>query len=444
MSLRSDQWDMRFNVDGKGEADQWVETMKMYCANKNVKYCHISGIEIGDNPSYDSYGKAHIHVALVLDNHTSRNSIIKQFAGNNDSGWYIAARDKSKSITGWVAYHAKERTKIDPTESFLFQYGKLPGNKRTITTEQKNHEEDEKTLKKYEAWQRKKYLIQHYQWELLDYEFPGFIYSSMGQSMKREIMKQSNDEHTKTLSGDLQNFIIWGPSGSGKSSSIAYLYPNCYKKQKGSQYWDGYDKTNPNHQVVWIDEMSKETLKCLTGKVDGGFEFLKELADRYAVTVDEKYTKGYKIRPKKIIITMNEHPTTLLPDRAIEVNKAALFRKFNIIYVTDWLVKNDLKLTPSGVQPTVISQFDVKPTGPSSSQKTKDNNRTYRECGTQTHSIYGQRGTGCESFSGNHRETQRLEENHGYTSLFPSRKCSPTKSSLCKILPCEGRNCTNM
>ena len=134
-------------------------------------------------------------------------------------------------------------------------------------------------------------------------------------------MKQSNDKFTQPIQGQLQNYIIWGPSGSGKSSSVALLYPNCYKKQKGSQYWDSYDKTNPDHSIVWIDEMSKETLATLTGKMDGGFEFLKELADRYPVTVDEKYTKGYKIRPKKIIITMNEHPSSLLPDRAVEVNK---------------------------------------------------------------------------------------------------------------------------
>ena len=189
-------------------------------------------------------------------------------------------------------------------------------------------------MSKAENWKRKKILIQQREWDLLDEEFPGFIYSSMGQTMKREVLKQSNDKYTKPLLGKLKNFIIWGPSGSGKSSSVALLYPNCYKKQKGTQYWDSYDKTNVDHSIVWIDEMSKETLATMTGKADGGFEFLKELADRYPVTVDEKYTKGYKIRPKTLIITMNEHPNSLLPARAIEVNKQALYRKFKILYVS--------------------------------------------------------------------------------------------------------------
>ena len=198
-------------------------------------------------------------------------------------------------------------------------------------------------------WQRRRELVAAQDWETLDQEFPGFIWSTSGQNMKRELLKQANDEFNEPLQGPLNNFIIWGPSGSGKSSSISLLYPNCYKKQKGTQYWDAYDRTNPNHAVVWIDEMSKETLKTITGRPDGGFEFLKELGDRYAVTVDEKYTKGYKIRPKMIIITMNEHPDTLLPKRGVEVNRQALYRKFKILHVTEWLKMNNLKNTQNGV-----------------------------------------------------------------------------------------------
>ena len=156
-------------------------------------------------------------------------------------------------------------------------------------------------------------MVRNQEWEKLDEEFPGFQYSGPGQTMKREIIKQLNDKHCRPISGDLKNYIIYGPSGSGKSSSVMKIWPQCYKKQKGTHFWDGYDRTNPSHKVVWIDEMSKETLQTLTGKQEGGFEFLKELGDRYAVTVDEKYTRGYKIRPSTIVITMNEHPTSLMP-----------------------------------------------------------------------------------------------------------------------------------
>ena len=55
--------------------------------------------------------------------------------------------------------------------------------------------------------------------------------------MKREVLKLVNDKYNAPLK-ELKNYIIWGPSGSGKSSSVAKLFPNCYKKQKGTQFWD--------------------------------------------------------------------------------------------------------------------------------------------------------------------------------------------------------------
>ena len=332
-SRRTDQWDIRLNVTGPRMVHEMINNLDEYIKSGSVKYIHVSGIEIGDIPGRSSYGKMHVHIALILFNYTSKRSIVNRFTVK-DHGWYIEPRDKAKPIDGWIAYHSKTRTKVDPNQTLLYKFGHLPQfrSKRTSPDSMTPFEEAKKQ-KKINDWSRKKYLMTMNDWEQLDTEFPGFVYSSMGQTMKREIMKQANDEFTKPLVGKLKNFIIWGPSGTGKSSSVALLYPNCYKKQKGSQYWDAYDKTNPDHSVVWIDEMSKETLRTFSGKQDGGFEFLKELADRYAVTVDEKYTKGYKIRPKTIIITMNEHPTSLLPERAIEINKQALFRKFKILYV---------------------------------------------------------------------------------------------------------------
>ena len=91
------------------------------------------------------------------------------------------------------------------------------------------------------AWELKKKLVRNMEWEELDNQFPGFLYSSQGQTMVRVLLKQQNGPWNAPLKGDLDNYIIWGPSGSGKSSSVALLYPDCYKKQKGTQYWDGYD-----------------------------------------------------------------------------------------------------------------------------------------------------------------------------------------------------------
>lgn len=269
LSNRSDQWDIRINLPSRKWLDAFIDELEIYCTTGSVRYLHVSGIELGDNPDFDSYGVEHVHIALVLHNYTSKRSVVRRFAPK-DQGWYIEARDKLKSLGGWYNYHTKTKTKVDG-RLILFKYGEMPLDRPKRTPTQLSERDQAKKKAKFDDWERKKFLMKGMKWDLLDEEFPGFIYSSMGQSMKRELMKQSNDEYTRPLNGRLNNYIIWGPSGSGKSSSVALLFPNCYKKQKGSQYWDSYDKTDPNHSVVWIDEMSKETLKTMTGKMDGGF-----------------------------------------------------------------------------------------------------------------------------------------------------------------------------
>lgn len=342
---RGSQWDIRLNIRSEMDVTEIHANIRRRFQTDNIVYVHVSGVE-----KSTTSGILHVHIALILRNWTSKNSIIRKYVTDPSLGFYVAVRDMTKSLEDWIAYHAKKRTKLhEESDGLQLVLGILPRQRTNSTDEERATHFQEKVSERQEQWKRRKTLVQQQEWDLLDKEFPGFIWTTAGQNMKRELMKQQNDEYNEPLQGPLNNYIIWGGSGTGKSSSISLLYPECYKKQKGSQYWDAYDKTNPNHAVVWIDEFSKETLQTMCGKPDGGFEFLKELGDRYPVTVDEKYTKGYKIRPKMVIITMNEHPDTLLPKRAVEVNKQALYRKFKIVHVNAWLTMNGLKNTPNGV-----------------------------------------------------------------------------------------------
>lgn len=343
--LRGAQWDIRLNVPTAEAVDLIIANIKNRFETDNVVFVSVSGVE-----SETESGQAHVHIALILLNWTTETSVINKYVVNRSHGYYVALRDPDQSLQEWLAYHGKARTKVDPSVPFLIQLGVLPRKRMNLSQEVKEERSVKAKTDRATQWARRKELMKKQEWDLLDEEFPGFIWSAAGQNMKRELMKQQNDEYNAPLQGPLNNWIIWGGSGTGKSSSVSLLYPQCYKKQKGTQYWDAYDKTDPNHDVVWIDEFSKETLQTLCGKADGGFEFLKELGDRYPVTVDEKYTKGYKIRPKMIIITMNEHPDSLLPKRAVEVNKSALYRKFKIVHITTWLTMNGLKNTTHGVE----------------------------------------------------------------------------------------------
>jgi predicted AAA+ superfamily ATPase len=342
---RASQWDIRINVPTDNDLNACITNIQRRYERDNIVYVHVSGVEKSTTSE-----QRHVHIALILQNRTSKNSVIRKFINNPGHGYYVAARDMTMDLYAWIEYHAKKETKVNPDgPGLILELGRLPRKRVNMTEEQREEKIKKQKSAKAEQWERRRVLVKAQDWETLDEEFPGFIWSTSGQNMKRELLKQANDEFNEPLQGPLNNFIIWGPSGSGKSSSISLLYPQCYKKQKGTQFWDAYDRTDPNHSVVWIDEFSKETLKTLCGKPDGGFEFLKELGDRYPVTIDEKYTKGYKIRPKMIVITMNEHPDSLLPKRATEVNRQALYRKFRILHVSEWLKMNGLKNTNEGV-----------------------------------------------------------------------------------------------
>lgn len=341
---RDSQWDIRVNVPTPTALSNLLAHYQEKWATGKIKYISVSGVEETNNTA------AHVHVALVLNNQTSKAAIVNQYVLMRNDGYHVQPRDRTRSFADWIAYHRKVATKKNPEELILMEYGTIPRDRRAdyLTHEQREEVQEGVRNKRYEQWKERRELLENEDFDQLDFKYPGFRWSSAGMNMQREVLKQKTTELNQPLNGPLNNYIIWGPTGTGKSSSISMLYPNAYKKQKGSQYWDGYDLTNPDHGVVWIDEFSKETLKTIAGKPDGGFEFLKELCDRYPVTVDEKYTKGYKIRPKSIIITMNEHPVSLLPARAIEINKAALFRKCKILYVDDWLKMNNLKCTTEG------------------------------------------------------------------------------------------------
>jgi hypothetical protein len=342
---RAAQWDLRINVPTADDVALVLDNVHRRFSEDNIIYCHVSGVE-----KSGVSGQRHVHIALILQNWTSKNSIIRKYILNPGHGFYVAARNTARPLEAWVEYHGKPETKEDPSTPFLLMLGTRPRTRLNSTDDERMEKKKKQRTDKQAQWERRAELVKLQDWTTLDEEFPGFIWTTQGQNMKRELLKQANDEFNEPLQGPLNNYIIWGGSGTGKSSSISYLYPECYKKQKGTQYWDAYDRTDPNHAVVWIDEFSKETLQTLCGKPDGGFEFLKELGDRYPVTVDEKYTKGYKIRPKMIIITMNEHPDSLLPKRAVEVNKKALYRKFKIVHISQWLAMNGLICTDTGVK----------------------------------------------------------------------------------------------
>lgn len=166
---------------------------------------------------------------------------------------------------------------------------------------------------------------------------------------------------------ELNNYWIWGRSGTGKSSSVHYLYPNRYMKIVSNEKWDSYNNHNPGHEVVHIEELDSFE------DIDKGMEGLaglKNKADRYPFPVRMNYgDRNLKIRPKMFIITSNFTPNQILsggdrygrPIKGLETQLEALQRKFKIIHVSQWLELNKLELKKDeNGKPIGIQSFNIE------------------------------------------------------------------------------------
>jgi hypothetical protein len=151
---RASQWDIRLNVPTEEDVSQIITNIRLRYELDNVVYVHVSGVERSSTS-----GQRHVHIALILQNRTSENSIIRKYVVNPEHGFYVVPRDMKMDIDAWIAYHAKHATKIDPNIPFLYQAGKLP-RKRVNVTEQERMERNVKQKSdKTTAWQRRHELV---------------------------------------------------------------------------------------------------------------------------------------------------------------------------------------------------------------------------------------------------------------------------------------------
>jgi len=153
-------------------------------------------------------------------------------------------------------------------------------------------------------------------------------------------------ENLKTIKGAF--IYIYGLPGTGKSSSVDFLYPDCYRKLKNNEKWDSYYPLRPGHQVVLLDEVdSYEDLEIAFGGVAG----IKEKCDIYCFPVRQNYgSRQMMINPGKMIFLSNFTPSQVFSGtnkygrrlQNLEMIVKAFYRRFLVIHISQWLEMNNL------------------------------------------------------------------------------------------------------
>lgn len=111
---------------------------------------------------------------------------------------------------------------------------------------------------------------------------------------KRTFEQISRDNNISNDTLDiLDNYWIFGPTGSGKSRGVRNLFEDSLFVKDLNKWWDGYN----GEETVLLDDVNPESMKYLAKK-------LKNWADHYPFPAEKK-GGSMIIRPKRIIVTSN-------------------------------------------------------------------------------------------------------------------------------------------
>jgi len=138
-------------------------------------------------------------------------------------------------------------------------------------------------------------------------------YYNVFKSITKDYAIPPNDLETPANHGGY-GLWLYGATGTGKSFQARGRYPGAYLKTSNNKWWDGYR----DHEFVIMDDLDK--------KHDYMCYHLKIWADRYSFIAE---TKGSSIiiRPKKIIVTSNYHPSEIWDSKS---DLDPILRRFTI------------------------------------------------------------------------------------------------------------------
>lgn len=299
-----------------------------------IKNCsEVQWIVIGEIEKEDEKGE-HYHVAIKFNRSYRKQTVLNKLLYNtnliNDRDYYLETKYTKSTVLQFIEYVIKNGVRFDT-------YGL--GNEE----ETSNVEIPKMSKVELQRLRIEKIRAGDEDW-FLENDFD-FMLGSKYAKLVVLCQPHCND----ILQGDLENYWIWGPSGTCKSATVHHLWPDAYSKVCSNEKWDNYSNTLPGHKVVHVEEVDDFT------DIEKGLEGLagvKRMADRYPFPVRMNYgSRNLMIRPKTIVITSNFSPSQILstPDkhgnvtRGLETQLKALGRKFHIMHIDQFKKKFNLR-----------------------------------------------------------------------------------------------------
>ncbi|KAF0683645.1 Aste57867_24317 [Aphanomyces stellatus] len=136
------------------------------------------------------------------------------------------------------------------------------------------------------------------------------------------------------------HLYVMGPPGSGKTSLISLIYPNAYKKDLSSRFWDLYDPDSHTHTI--LEDLDMDNVEKLT------VQFLKTICDEAGFPIDQKYKTPQLARTTVLVTSQYSIDQLINPENTsdCEGSKRALKRRFFCFQVWDLHRLLGIKLLP--------------------------------------------------------------------------------------------------
>lgn len=324
------QWDVRVNVPTDDYLQSIVEKIMEEYANGKFRYILIGGIEVGTRPNHSDYLLRHVHIAAVFCNRVTKSSILKNWGIIEGNGYYLVPRNRDLPYSGWRTHHIKEFSKVDLSETVLFEKGELPEDiKKDIvkrSSEEKKRKLDEILIDMRQMYEENK---------TEDEIFAKFPRNTIlyGARLKAMVKQKAN------FFGDRVDPNIWlfGFPGTGKTAVMRFLYPDLYKKDLSNRFFDLYDPEK--HKHVMLEDLDHDAVEKL------GIQFLKTICDEGGFPIDQKY-KTPQLTRTTCLVTSNFDIGQIIPQdmKGYLVTLQALYRRFYHVRIDNLLRLLGLKL----------------------------------------------------------------------------------------------------